>query len=101
MSIFDSPAALPAPVAEPYQLGESEMAAAAFLATYTDGRSMLIGTTCAPSSGGPRAPTWTSSKPPVPTSSCTAPLWRSGALLQYEPDVAVRRPHGLEHPEGS
>ncbi len=34
MSIFDSPAALPALVAEPYQLGESELAAAAFLARY-------------------------------------------------------------------
>ncbi|MGA8725202.1 MAG: tyrosine-type recombinase/integrase [Acidimicrobiales bacterium] len=39
MSIFDSPAALPALVAEPYQLGESEMAAAAFLARYS-GRTL-------------------------------------------------------------
>lgn len=77
MSILDpSTAALTMLTEDPF-FDEGQVAAAAFLASTAAGPWTPTATTFGASSSGLRTPNWRSSKPSAPTSSCTAPQWRS------------------------
>ena len=70
--------------ADPF--AQAQMAAAAYLAGMAVGPSRPTATTCARSSSGALTSVSTSSRPSGPTSSCGAPLWRSGAWqLDHRP----------------